>query len=1849
MSPGNQIHFIGIGGSGMAPLAEILHAKGYCITGSEIHSSESIQRLMRLGISVSIGHFTQNITNANLVVVSDAIPKNNVEILEANLRGIPVIGRSVCLNKICNSYIAIMVAGSHGKTTTGGMISVILDGLGLHPTYALGANVKGTVSQSVAIGSGPYFVAEACEAFQNLKNYDPSIAVICNIDNEHIENYKDMHSLENAFLNFINRAKIGSILNGDDPGIARIIDRVTGNFFTYGFGQNNRIVGELIKSDLTGSEFSVTVDGILIGIFSITTPGTHNILNALAAISTALLIGGPSAKINSALKAFLGITRRMERYKIFNEIELIDDFAHHPNELKAAVDTIRQIYEQERRLIIIFQPQMLSRTKQFGVAFAKELSRADLVILLNSDKEKDLALEENSNLLIDQEMRLLEKQVIIFDDEDSLAEELIKILKRNDILLVSGTGTIKLLIDKIKNCSANSHETDRYSDSLLEEEGLSASSSIFNRQDYSISDTVLGEFLKVVEENPSAIAISDSMVNISYAQLDCISSQIAAQLVKRIKPNEVIAVSFYSSIELIALVIAIYKVGAIYLPIDMSLPLERIKYMLKNAQAKIYYGVSRIAGLSELNISFFHVNQIQLLIKNANNTECNKQKFNVLAINPNRTAYICFTSGTTGKPKGVLINHKSLLNLARAGRSIFNVSDNASFIANTAIGFDVSIGEMWIGLCGGAKLVVTSSIKPLVGNNLVSFINQNLITHLCATPSILKTLPTNQSLSLTCIISAGEICSEELANSWPNEISFFNAYGPTEATVYATVKRCSISDRVTIGQALPGVFIRILNEDLDEVPMGEIGEIYIGGIGLAEGYIDSNYESISPFIRMLNTDKKVERLYRTGDLGRLLRGGDIEYIGRRDSQIKLLGNRIELDEIDVSLSKISTVQDSITCFVEHNGSGKLISFILPKVLGNFKWSEIRNQLALWLPEYMIPVDYKLVDQLPLSVNGKKHRALLSGNQYIFASKKTKYLAPQTEIEEKVLNIWKTALHPLLDFGMADYFYDIGGDSLKVLEIIDALESSFGIELSPGYLGVFTTPQQMALKIYELLRSSNSAAPGEIKGFQGSYIYKRLRDLTVGWDGERNNIDSIILSKKSDSAKFDFFICIQNYEEYQSFATRLDLNFNLYGMRSGHLIMDYSENNLEALTQYYFDEILSINPQKEIIVGGICQGSLVAIRLAKKIQLAGRKVKHLFLFESGKLIQYSDQITFFYTENSPFNPHSRFKSHRDKYSEIYNDKYAIEIVPGTLGEIHLEPQINLVVKKIMQYVGILNSLSIKFNPYPILPNFDIREDRNLVLSSNLFDANFYISNSNYSLSSTLSPIDHFLMVGYKSYFDPSHKFSMADYLNRNLDVASQSMNPLLHYLKYGIHEKRHFLGNVDLILAYKEDLKLISESGLFNEEYYKEEVTYPINKDIPAVIDYLLRGWRLFFDPGPLFSTSNYLKLYCDVAQAHINPLIHFLKYGVFEGRVGWTETAAFSYQKKFIEKPNFASKLLLENSNVVPRIAFGEKIVIFAHSKGNIVFLQFQELITQAFIAIGVNAVSADESSARNYLDAHKVLVIAPHEFFFLGGIDDSCAEYFSKAMLLNTEQLSSSWFAKAYPFLKKAPIVFDINLQMAASLRELGISASFLPLGYLEGNEIFQQHNSIEDEKSVDMLSDIAKQPGVFLDWHLRPIDLLWIGTNSKRRQDYLERNFEFFASEDFFIKLVNVSGTLNPNHPDSISSKTHSALSQRAKILLNIHHFNNPYFEWQRIVNYGLMQGCCVVTEKTSLVEGLIPGVHYFEKDLDSIPPFLEWLLNDVDGRLAASKVAHEGKKQALSLFKLDKTLASIFLASK
>jgi len=378
-----RIHFIGIGGSGMCGIAEILLSLGYTVSGSDLKVSDTTERLAQKGARVAAGHAGANLGDAQVVVYSSAVSRDNPEMAEARKRGLPVIRRAEMLAELMRLKYGVAVAGTHGKTTTTSMTGLILTAGGLDPTVVIGGRLH-SLGGNVRQGGGDYMVAEADESDASFLVLAPVIAVITSIDDDHLDHYRTLDKLNAAFVEFASKVPFygAVVVCADDPGARRVLPALKKRVVTYGFGLDAAVRAENYEPGPDGSRLSIVAGGAPAGELKLAVAGRHNVLNALAAVATGLELGVPFATAAKALADFSGVDRRLQLKGDRGGVVVFDDYGHHPTEVRAAIEAmVPRARASGGRLLVLFQPHRYTRTNLLREAFGGAFGAADAVVV----------------------------------------------------------------------------------------------------------------------------------------------------------------------------------------------------------------------------------------------------------------------------------------------------------------------------------------------------------------------------------------------------------------------------------------------------------------------------------------------------------------------------------------------------------------------------------------------------------------------------------------------------------------------------------------------------------------------------------------------------------------------------------------------------------------------------------------------------------------------------------------------------------------------------------------------------------------------------------------------------------------------------------------------------------------------------------------------------------------------------------------------------------------------------------------------------------------------------------------------------------------------------------------------------------------------------------------------------------------------------------------------------------------------------------------------------------------------------------------------------------------------------
>ncbi|MBD2772939.1 non-ribosomal peptide synthetase [Iningainema tapete] len=578
-------------------------------------------------------------------------------------------------------------------------------------------------------------------------------------------------------------------------------------------------------------------------------------------------------------------------------------------------------------------------------------------------------------------------------------------------------------------------------------------------KDYAQDKCIHQLFEEQVERAPDSVAVVFENEQLTYRELNARANQLAHYLRSLgVEPDVLVGICVERSFEMIIGLLGILKAGGAYVPIDPAYPSERIAYMLDDSQLPVLLTQQKLVD------SLPHQAKVVCLDADWEEISAMPELPPITDVTSENLAYVIYTSGSTGKPKGVLVAHQGLCNLAQAQIKRFDVQPDSRLLQFISFSFDAAVGEIFTAICAGATLCLGTREELQPGQPLVRLLQKQEITHLTLVPSALAALPMQELPALQAIVVGGEPCPPSLVTQWAKQRRFFNAYGPTESTVCATVAQCFEGMEVLpIGRPLDNTQIYILDRNLQPQPIGIPGELYISSVGLARGYLNRPDLTEAKFIPnpfgrgggaegqgSRGESSNFERLYKTGDLARYLPDGNIEFLGRIDNQVKIRGFRIELGEIEALLSQHSGVREAVAIARDNiAGDKQLVAYIVPHQQGTLTTNDLRRFLKAQIPDYMIPSAFVMLEALPLTPNGKIDRRALPAPD-LQKELEQSFVAPRTATEEMLADIWAEVLK-IEQVGVEDNFFSLGGHSLLVTSVMSRIQEVFAIELPLRHL------------------------------------------------------------------------------------------------------------------------------------------------------------------------------------------------------------------------------------------------------------------------------------------------------------------------------------------------------------------------------------------------------------------------------------------------------------------------------------------------------------------------------------------------------------------------------------------------------------------------------------------------------------------------------------------------------------------------------------------------------------------------------------------------------------------------------
>lgn len=751
------------------------------------------------------------------------------------------------------------------------------------------------------------------------------------------------------------------------------------------------------------------------------------------------------------------------------------------------------------------------------------------------------------------------------------------------------------------------------------------------KREYPDEKTMHQLFEEQVNQSFDSVAVIYEDHKVTYGQLNERANQLAGYIrqVSKVKPDTLIVLCLDRSEHMVISILAVLKAGAAYVPIDPSYPDERIRYILEDTGSKVVITneiyKERLEGLAGIGVKKIAIDSQEVQVELAKQSALDISS-SVTRVSAHNLAYVIYTSGTTGNPKGVKQLHSNVARLLSTTTRYYKFGDKEVWTMFHSYIFDFSVWEMWGALIFGSRLLIPLHQKPINLNIFWNLCHKEQVTILNQTPVIfyeIINIATSNKYRLShlkYIIFGGESLNTLLLKPWfelysNNYPLLINMYGITETTVHATYKRITSQDILShsyIGKVLPNLSAYILNKNFNPLPIGALGELYLGGVGLARGYLNRADLTAEKFIanpfqtEEERNDKKYgllgrnARLYKTGDLVRWLPDGNLEYIGRSDFQVKIRGYRIELGEIESLLNQFPGIKQSVVIAREHvdnegsfTGNKYLVGYYVAEEVEEHDNEKVLDYLSTQLPEYMVPTVLVQLDKLPLTINGKLDRSSLPIPE--FGSKGSdSYVAPRNELENSICEIFSEVLKLDKDkIGIKDDFFRLGGNSILAIRLASKINHYYHAHL----------------KVSDI------------------FVYKNVELLLPRLLQTRDSYQTIVKLNNSYKKPNIFMIHpgIGGCEVYISLADKLKEYFSCYGVDSYNLYQDSKIDNLYALAKYYLryiDQIMEETCQTTYHILGWSLGGQIALEIASILEQKDKKEIIIYLLDS---VLYSNDL------------------------------------------------------------------------------------------------------------------------------------------------------------------------------------------------------------------------------------------------------------------------------------------------------------------------------------------------------------------------------------------------------------------------------------------------------------------------------------------------------------------------------------------------------------------------------------------------------------------------------------------------
>lgn len=701
---------------------------------------------------------------------------------------------------------------------------------------------------------------------------------------------------------------------------------------------------------------------------------------------------------------------------------------------------------------------------------------------------------------------------------------------------------------------------------------------------YPEDQTVHQLFEEQVERTPDAVAVIFESQQLTYRELNTRANQLAHCLRQLgVAPDALVGLCMKRSLDMVVALLSILKAGGAYVPLDPAYPQERLAFMLQDTKLAVLLTQQQL-------IETLPTHGLHVLCLDTDWEEIAQQDERNLINStlPEHLVYVLYTSGSTGRPKGVAITHRSVVAFTHWALTVFTPEELAGVLASTSICFDISVFEIFVPLSCGGKMILVENVL-----HLPSVAASGKVTLINSVPSALTEVVHSRGIpaSVHIVNLAGEPLHSVLVQQLYQLKTIqrvYNFYGPTETTIYATYALVEDGERKPlIGRPIANTQLYITDAHFQPVPIGVPGELYIGGVGVARGYLNRPELTQEKFITNPFSDGPGTKLYKTGDRVRYLADGTIEFLGRFDHQVKIRGFRIELGEIEVVLGQHPAVREAVLVVHEH-GDKRLVAYVVPLTEQKVTSNELRSFLKERLPEYMIPSDFVLLDSMPLTPNGKADRHALPAPDPTGHSAQDSFVAPTSLLHHQLKKIWEDLLG-VRPIGIRDNFFALGGHSLLAVRMIDRFERAYGKKLPLATLFAGATIEHLAdVLLKEEVVEENSDVRTKVVTVQPGGSKRPFFLLHGDWRGGGVYCLNLAQALEADQPFYAL-------EPYRFEDLRVPPSF-------------------ETIAEAHIQAMRAVQPQGPYLLGGYCNGGLLAYEMARQLHAQGQKVDLLVLID-----------------------------------------------------------------------------------------------------------------------------------------------------------------------------------------------------------------------------------------------------------------------------------------------------------------------------------------------------------------------------------------------------------------------------------------------------------------------------------------------------------------------------------------------------------------------------------------------------------------------------------------------------------